>query len=129
MSPGDAVSMKMASSPSTSLEPAHRPVRRRLARRRLPCRRMHHSHRPSPSRPEPSRAASPGGIPRCLAWRLLTLEPPQRLELPRARASPRLRHHVRRVDTSATTSSLLPTSVLSGERERRNETNSEERKR
>jgi hypothetical protein len=81
-SPGDAVSMKTASLPSTSLEPAHRPVRRRLACHRLPCRRMHHCRRPSPSCPEPSRATSPGAasapeaFPRCLAWRLLTPEPP-----------------------------------------------------
>jgi hypothetical protein len=66
-SPEDVVLMKTASSPSTSLEPAHWPVKRRLARRRLPCRRMRHRRRPSPSRPDPSRAASPGAIPRCAA--------------------------------------------------------------
>jgi hypothetical protein len=121
-SPGDAVSMKMASLPSTSLEPAHRPVRRRLACHRLPCRRMHHCRRPSPSCPEPSRATSPGAasapeaFPRCLAWRLLTPEPP-----PPPRVTP--------LDASATTSSLLPASVLSGERTETNETNGEERKR
>jgi hypothetical protein len=121
-SPGDAVSMKTASLPSTSLEPAHRPVRRRLACHRLPCRRMHHCRRPSPSCPEPSRATSPGAasapeaFPRCLAWRLLTPEPP-----PPPRVTP--------LDASATTSSLLPASVLSGERTETNETNGEERKR
>jgi hypothetical protein len=71
------------------------------------------SSTPVPPYAPPPLAVSPGAILRrlfqsCLSarrhptlprLRLLTLEPPQRPELPRARASPCLRHHARRRST------------------------------